>query len=427
MLIMVVPRRYVLSMYVIGMCFVPAEQAVIIAGLDFKVLRILALVGILRIVIKNEQIPLILNKMDKLVIAWCVVGTIAFTLNIGTFGAFVNRLGRVVDILFLYYVFRIMVRDFRDVELILKSLLLCAIAMTPFVFIEFSSGRNPFMVLGRGETSIREGRIRSSGAFTHAILLGSFSAAVLPLGWIMAKKYVQKSFANRKLWILATCCVVFITIASASSGPLMAMVAGLIVVMSYKLRRYVGIATYGFIAMLFLLHLVMKAPVWHLVARVDFTGGSTGYHRYNLIDKTIKNFGDWALFGTTREQVMEWGVFAGDVTSMYILQGVQGGFVTFVVFAILIVAMCRAFWKLSLEKLPRREAFIVWAIFSSAIAHVVSFLSVAYFGQIQMMLILWFALAAYLKTYHVKYRREMRGERIRQQLEKANGEHAGHV
>lgn len=422
MLIFAVPRRYVLSIYIFGMCFVPAEQAVVIAGLDFKVLRIFALVGILRIFIKNEQIPIRLNKMDKLVIAWCIVGTIAFTLNLGTFGAFVNRLGRVVDILFLYYVFRIMVRDFKDIQMIFKSLILCAAALLPFVLIEFLTGRNSFMVLGRQEISYREGRIRASAAFSHAILLGSFSAAVLPLALMMSKKAVEKSFKSRKLWFLCVGALLFITVASASSGPLLAMLAGLFVTFCYKYRRYVGTVTYGIMGLLFCLHLVMNKPVWHLAARIDFTGGSTGWHRYNLINLTIENFGDWFLVGTNKAQVIAWGVFAGDVTSMYILQGIQGGILTFIFFSILIVVMCRIFWKLSIEKLPKRESLMIWAIFSSAMAHVTSFLSVAYFGQIQMMLILWFALAAYLITYHGQFRREKREERLKKQLEKANGE-----
>ncbi len=406
--IMLVPRKYVLSVYIIGMCFIPAEQAVVIAGLDFKVLRILALVGILRIIIKKEKVYIRINKLDKFVIAWCVLGTIALTLNIGTFGAFVNRLGRLVDILFLYYVFRIMIRDFKDIELIIKTLLLCMIAMTPFIFIEYIQGKNLFMVLGREPTSFREGRIRCAGAFSHAILLGSFSAAVLPLAIAMSKRSVERMFSWRLLWFISIGCTFFVTIASASSGPILAMLVGIIFAMGYRFRKYLGLAFYGFLALLFILHLAMKKPVWHLVARIDVSGGSTGYHRYNLINQTINNFGDWALLGTTGATVQSWGIHVGDVTSMYILQGIDGGLATFLVFAIMIVIMCRVFWKLSLEKLPKKETLIAWGIFASAMSHAASFFSVAYFGQIQMILILWLAMAAYLLSYLQKIRREKR-------------------
>ena len=40
-----------------------------------------------------------------------------------------------------------------------------------------------------------------------------------------------------------------------------------------------------------ILHLIMKAPVWALIMRLNLSGSD--YHRYQLIDHTIGNFGDW--------------------------------------------------------------------------------------------------------------------------------------
>ena len=41
----------------------------------------------------------------------------------------------------------------------------------------------------------------------------------------------------------------------------------------------------------------MKAPVWALIQRIDIVGGSSGWHRYELIDQCIKHFSDWWLMG----------------------------------------------------------------------------------------------------------------------------------
>ena len=53
----------------------------------------------------------------------------------------------------------------------------------------------------------------------------------------------------------------------------------------------------GIVADLVALHLVMKAPVWALIAHIDLTGSSSGYHRYMLVDNCIRHFSDWWLLG----------------------------------------------------------------------------------------------------------------------------------
>ena len=49
----------------------------------------------------------------------------------------------------------------------------------------------------------------------------------------------------------------------------------------------------------------MKAPVWALIARVDLTGSSSSYQRYQLVDMTIRHFGAWWLIGTP--DYVNWG------------------------------------------------------------------------------------------------------------------------
>ena len=48
------------------------------------------------------------------------------------------------------------------------------------------------------------------------------------------------------------------------------------------------------------MHVLMKQPVWHLLSRVDVAGGSTGWHRYHLVDKFIENWREWWLLGAVR-------------------------------------------------------------------------------------------------------------------------------
>jgi len=390
------------------MCFVPADQAVVIAGLDFKVLRILALFGLARIIITGDSTRYRANKIDNLVVIWAVVGAISFSLLWGTFQAVINRAGTIVDLLVIYYVFRVYVNSIDSIYRIGWSLVISIIVLTPFVTYEYIYAENPFSIFGRNAISFREGRIRCSGAFSHAILLGSFSASIAPIALGL---YKTNAIKTRKLKykltsILGIICSIMVTIFSASSGPMIALISGLLLTTFYRFRFSFPLLLKLTILVLFILHLIMKKPVWHLIARVDFAGGSTGYHRYLLIDKAIIHFNEWALIGV--KSVADWGIWAGDVTNMYILQGVQGGSITFLLFFLLIYRMLNIFWKYTLNMSNGYNRIMAWGIFCSTATHAVSFISVAYFGQIQMLLILLLATASLMHNISPPPKKEIK-------------------
>lgn len=389
-----VPRKHVISIYVIGMCFVPADQAMVISGLDFKVLRIFAFVGCLRIVMKGEHYRGRLNLMDWLYVFWVVAGTLAYLLVWGSGKAFIYKLGVLVDTFMLYYVFRSYITDIADIVRAMMVLVGSIIVMTPFVMFEQFYGVNPFYILGRDYTSHRDGRIRCSAAFSHAILLGSFAASIMPMSIALLRASSRKNMATKLFCLLGVVCSIYVTIASASSGPILALMAGIGAVLCFRYRKYAGIAAYGLFGLVIFLHLTMKAPVWHLFSRIDVAGGSTGYHRYHLYDQTVNNFSEWALIGV--KGVAHWNVWAGDITSMYVAQAVFGGLLTLLLF-IWMVALCLRFsWRCSLLRLDLALQWLLWGFFCSFLTHVVSFLSVSYFGQITMLMTMSFAMCAFL-------------------------------
>lgn len=390
MAIVSVPRNRVLPLYIIGMCFVPADQALVLVGLDFKVLRILALVGCIRIAFKNEAGVIKLTLIDQLFITWSLVGTVAYILLWGTGRAVIYKLGGLVDSLLLYYVFRVYLRNFDDFRRVLHTLVVCLIFLTPLVVFEHVQGVNPFAIMGRDVTSFREGRIRCSAAFSHAILLGSFAASIVPIAAALA---ITSRSKIKYLYLGGAACAIYVTFASASSGPIIALLAGLLCVFLFKHRRLTGLATWSMVVVAGVLHVSMDAPVWHLISRIDLTGGSTGYHRFYLIDQTVKNFGEWALLGV--KGVAHWGVWAGDVTSMYIAQAVGGGLANMVLFVWLLVLAMKIFWKSSMLPIDLASKWLIWGFFASFLSHSASFLSVAYFGQISMLLTLGFVAAAF--------------------------------
>jgi len=350
----------------------------IIFDLDFTCLRILIVAGIVRLTAKREAIVINWNTFDKLIFVWAIVSAIIYCIQWADLRAAIYKSGRLFDIFGLYWLFRQTIRSWDDVAFAVKIFAICALLMVPLVLMEKATGTNPFRVLGRVGTAYREGKYRCQAAFPHSIIFGAFWATLVPL--FLAAKIAGK---NSGLYLTAIISSVVMVWASASSTPYGALGAGLVLFALFPVRHYGRIIAYSAIAGLAALHMVMKAPVWHLLARIDLVGGSTGWHRFNLIDQAIRHFGEWALLGT--RSTAHWGYHLFDVTNEYCFQAVEGGLVSLILFAAILVAAVQALGWYSRAGLNREERWLAWGSCISLLVHCVAFISVAYFGQIHML------------------------------------------
>jgi len=162
---------------------------------------------------------------------------------------------------------------------------------------------------------------------------------------------------------------------------------------------------WGLVIGLVALHLVMKAPVWFLIGRMSVFDGSTGYFRARLIDATIHNFGVWWLMGT--QATDKWGPGLFDITNEYILQGVNGGLLTMLLFVLIIA---RAFGTVgrtvrAYKNSPKYIKIAAWAAGCALLAHAATYFSVSYFDQ---NIVTWFLLLAVISNGPTFARRETR-------------------
>ena len=382
---LVVPRRYFLVPYIIAACFVPTDQRIIIMGLDFTALRILVLSGMFRMLGRNENTNICWNRFDKIVLMWALCGAMIYVLQWSNMKAIVNRCGFLFDVMGLYWLFRQSIRSWKDVEFVIRFLALSSVVLAPLIAMEWLTGQNPFAVLGRVITSVREGRYRCQGAFPHSIMLGLFWATVVPIFIGLSR-----NGRNRHLYRLATGAAIFIVCGSASSTPLVVLMEMLFLVVLFRYRSYGKHIFYAFCGLVVCLHMVMNNPVWHLIARVDMVGGSTGYHRFRLIDEAVKHFDEWALLGT--RDTAHWGRGLGDVTNQYVLEAVRGGLATLVLFVLLFVVAIRTIGGYSLRRVPASQQWLAWCLCVSVLGHCLAFIGVSYFGQIMMLLYLTLAM-----------------------------------
>lgn len=386
----VVPRKYFVLPFILAACFVPADQRVIIMGLDFTCLRILVVVGFVRIIVQGRYRNIKWNNFDAVMLAWIVCGTVIYFIQWLELQAIIRKSGTLFDMVGLYWIFRKNIGSWDKVRIGLKIFALCAIIMAPLVMIEWATGNNPFAVLGNVSTVVREsGSYRCQASFPHSIIMGLFWATLVPLfiGMAMTEK-------NKVFYWIATGAGVFMVAASASSTPVLTLMAALFVLCMFKLRRFTSCVAAGGIIMLVCLHLIMNAPVWHLISRVNVIGGSTGWHRYHIIEQAIEHFDEWALIGC--KSVEHWGWLNSDLTNQYVLEGVFGGLVTLILFVVMLCYGLNVLLSNSLRDRTGAQQRLSWYVFAAVIGHCVAFMGVSYFGQITMLLYMLLAIVGFI-------------------------------
>ncbi len=396
-LLVVVPRRYALLPIIALVCYMTMGMRFVIGGLNFTMLRIVLLFGWARLVMRGELKSFKLNPIDKTIIAWILVSIVTYTLLWGDYESFKYKLGGAYTVLGFYFMFRFLLRDKEDVVWTLKIFAVLVLPLAGAMVLEKMTGRDPFGVFGGVPpiTTIRDGALRCEGPFGHPILAGTFGATMMPLfvglWWYQERK--------RFFVVLAMVAAAIITITSASSGPLLTFVLGLVGLSLWPLRLRMRQLRWGIVAGIAALQMVMKAPFWFLLGKIDIVQGSTGYHRALLIDRAIANLPGWWLIGT--KSTWAWASeddHLFDVTNAYIQNGADGGLITMILFTAVIVLSFKAVGRTVLSNdghEPKKDTLLLWALGATLFAHAATFISISYFDQ---NFVNWYLLLAMIST-----------------------------
>jgi hypothetical protein len=177
---------------------------------------------------------------------------------------------------------------------------------------------------------------------------------------------------------------------SASSTPLMGFLAALIFWYAWPYRNQMHILRWGIVLILIALHMVMKAPVWMLIARVDVIAGNSGYHRAMLVDQCIRHFSDWWLVGTNAAGTWGWDLW--DTSNQFVQEAENAGLLTFILFISVIAASFRRIAKARhlVEDDPQKERYM-WCLTVTLLTNCICFFGITYFDHTRMM---WFAFLA---------------------------------
>jgi hypothetical protein len=395
LLILVLPRKYIIVPILIFAFLAPGGQSVYAVGVHWLVLRIVTLVGLLRVLVMkftSKKSPFAggLNNIDKAFLICVVAQAIATPLQYMDSQALINQFGILIDFLGGYFLLRALIQDETDVYRTLKCLAVMAVILGLCMVREQVALQNIFGQIGLGRTvpEIREGKIRSQAVFQHSLTAGTFGAVLLPLFFLLWK--------NGKAKVLAAAGVVgttIMTICSNSSTPLLAYVAGVLGVCLWPIRKKMKAVRWGIVGALVVLQMFMKAPFWFAIAHIDLTGGSSGYHRAELVDQFITHFRDWWLIGT--KDAGTWAYDLWDQQNQYVGVGEGGGLVAFVFFIAMISRSCAKIGiaRKAVEGLKREWLF--WVLGAAMFANLVAFFGVNYFDQVK---VVWFALLAMISA-----------------------------
>jgi len=395
-LILFWPRAKAIAPFIAGSMLIPMDQVLLVGGMHFPMLRLLALFGIARLVrdklsCKSRIFSGGINKIDVAMILCTLVIAVAGVLLFQQSAALIFQLGNIYTTFGIYFLLRFLIRSEEDILVMIRTLAYVAAAIALVMTLETLTGHNPYALLGGARASMyanvaaRDDRFRAQGPFGHSILAGVFGAILLPLFVLLW----QRGSKNRWIAALGMVSATVITLTSNSSTPVLAYAGGVLALCLWPIRNWMRVVRWGVVITIVSLHMVMKAPVWHLISRIDISGGSSGYHRFMLIDQCIRHFGDWWLIGV--KSTYEWGWDMWDTANQYVGTCDTSGLLAFILFLATIVYSFKYLGKARKRVGNKKQQIFLWALGAALFANVVAFGGISYWDQTQ---VVWYALLA---------------------------------
>ncbi|HSW67307.1 MAG TPA: hypothetical protein VLH16_01865 [Bacteroidales bacterium] len=394
-------RKYAILCFIIGILYIPQTQSIYFLNINLFPIRILEVIGFLRVVCRKELVLSGKNKIDfcfTLLFSYMLCMYLLFSEKILFY-----QLAPSVDALLCYYTFKGLIKNLHDVCYILYSTIFLMIPFTGMLAVESLTAKNPFYLLGAEEYSVmfREGYPRCIGSFRHPSLLGSFGASILPM-YIGYYFYGQQ----KKMTLLGIALCIVIVLLSNSGGPYTAIAICILGWSCWYLKKRMKLITACFVIMIILVGFYMKAPIWYLLERISIFSGGDGWHRSYLIDIAFKNLDKWWFSGMDLEQTSEWFPYtiytgAADIINQYIYYGLTAGLGATILFIILIILCFNyvminvSFVRHSRGSRPGEDKFL-WGFGVMLLVHSFNLIGITYFDQMYMVWYMHIAIIASL-------------------------------
>lgn len=378
------PRRLALLPLLAAYTCMTRGQTLDLLDINFSIVRVLVVVGMARVLMRQERLAGGWVRMDTFWLLWAIWLAASSAFHAREFLLF--RFGLILEYLGCYFLARVFLQDLEDITRLFRLSCILIVPAAIGMLVERSTGENLFGFLGGVPmlSQVRENSIRASGPWNHPLLAGAVGASVLPMAICLWR-------CNKVFAMVGLAASLFIVYAAASSGPILMVALELLALLSWNFRfqlqenfQKIRILAIGAVL---LLNAVMHDPVYFLIARIDIVGGSTGWHRAQLIKSSIEHLHEWWLVGTdyTRHW-MPTGIQANeihtDITNFYIALGVMGGLPLMVLVILVIRAAFQSIGSaIRRPDLSEAEHFAAWTIGAILFGHTINFLGCVLFDQ----------------------------------------------
>ena len=360
-------------------CLISTAQRFAIVTLDFGFIRAIGTLALIRILTYGELRSIRPHYADKAMLGY-IVATILFTVIREGVGGATQTAGFGLACFSVYWIGRSSIRSGYDLRMMMVAIGVLAIPVSIFMTIEQVTGRNTFSIFGGISefTAIRDGKLRSQGSFCHPIIAGVFYASFAPLaiGVVLSKSKGMMALLSG--WVCLALCVVII-LATNSSTPIAGLLLGVVAWCAFKFRRNLKIFLYIVILLMIVGHFTSTLGIHHVIFnKIDFTGSSTGMHRYFLIDGMINNLSQWMIVGDTSHG---YNKAFRDITNMYVMAGLTGGLVALTLLIILVVAAFKGCTKAVRNAGNRQDRMISYGLGCALFVMCVSYTAVHCYGE----------------------------------------------
>ena len=399
-LILLLPRRHVVVPLLAASILIPFDQVVLIGPLHWTMLRVLVLLGWVRVLAgalaRQRLLSNGLNAVDKTLILWAGISAFNIVLLWHSSAAFINQLGALYNAIGIYFLLRCLIRDEEDAQRAIRTVTALGVAVAGMMLLEQTGGDKFYAVLRSGAQETgrtlwgRMGALRAVAGFGNPVSAGVFGATLMPLSLALWWK------EHRAAAAVGFCAASVIVACSLSSTPVLACAAAILGLCLWPLRRHLPLLRWSTVIALLALQLVMNAPVWALIQRAGVIGGSSGYHRYILVDRFFRHFGDWWLLGA--RNAGDWGYLSYDIANQYVGIGESAGLVPFILFIAIIVYAFKYLGRARMVAAAANDRRFLWAIGCALLAHVVAFFGLSYFDQL---IVAWYTLLAIISALSV--------------------------
>jgi hypothetical protein len=393
MVVSFAPRRWAMLGMMAGALYLTQGQQAVVFGFNLFAIRFVELAGFIRVVIRREFYFSRLNGIDRALLLLYIYTTIVFLLRSSESQAY--QIGMAVDAFLCYFTFRGLIGGVEDFIWFLRAFIILLAPYVLLVLVESMTRYNPFSVMGGvnfGDV-LREGRLRCQGSFRNPSLLGTLGASFFPLYIGLAGAKIDQKLA---FFGIALC--LLIVWASNSGGPASCTVVGVIGWLLWRVRTKMHLVRRGVATIVVALAIVMKAPIWYLLARISSITGGDGWHRSYLLDVAFRNIDKWWLAGMSIRETKDWFPYdlaatgAADITNQFLSFGLAGGLAAMILFLVLLIFAFKRLGRAlaavrSNLSTPDGSEYLLWGLGVMLAAHISNWLGITYFDQTY---VIWF-------------------------------------